>query len=392
MPVLSTEELKTLVTTPKPPCVSIFLPTHQGGPEIRQDPIRFKNLIKQAEERLIEEENGLDHTDAVKLLEPAHQLDRDEFWRHQDAGLVLFIAQDFFRYYRLPVEFEELVVVGDRFHLKPLLPLLNGDGRFYVLSLSQEGIRLLRGTRYNVKEIELEDDVPQSLSEALQYDWQDKGIQNRINTSRGGTSNPFQRGGASHGQGSPETDNKKDDIRQFFLLVDKALSDYLKGGKAPLVLAGVEYLLPVYREASSYPYLLEEGITGNQKITAPEELHDEAWAIVEPHFLQAQEEAAERYREFSGNNPEQVSDDLKEIVNAAYYQRIDALFVAVGHQQWGSFDPQSNTVQLHDEAQPGDEDLLDFAAVHTLLNGGNVFAVERDRVPASSPVAAIFRY
>jgi hypothetical protein len=391
MPLLSTEQLKTLVTTPEAPCVSIFMPTHKGGPEIRQDPIRFKNLIKQAEERLIEAENGLNHSDAVSLLTPAHEIDRDDFWRHQDAGLALFIAKDFFRYYRLPIEFEELVVVNGRFHLKPLLQLLNGDGRFYLLDLSQQNIRLFKGSRYSLKEVELED-VPQSLSEALQYDWQDKGIQNRINTSRGGTSNPFQRGGSSHGQGSPETDDNRQNILQFFHMVDKGVFEYLKGEQAPLVIAGVEYLFPIYREANSYPHLLEEGITGNQKISTPEELHEQAWAIVEPHFLQAEENAAERYREFSGNNQEVVSDDLKEVVKAAYYQRIDSLFVAVGHQQWGSFDPQSDSVQLHEQEHPGDQDLLDFAAIHTLLNGGNVFAVEPDRIPSQSPVAAIFRF
>ena len=391
MPVLSREELKTVVTTLKNPCVSIFMPTHKGGPETRQDPIRFKNLIKEAEERLIEGDNGLNHSDAVSLLTPAHEIDREDFWRHQDAGLALFIAPDFFRYYRVPIEFEELVVVSDRFHLKPLLPLLNGDGRFYLLDLSQQNIRLFEGSRYSLKEVELED-VPQSLSEALQYDWQDKGIQNRINTSRGGTSNPFERGGSSHGQGSPETDDNRQQILQFFHLVDKGVFDYLKGEQAPLVIAGVEYLFPIYKEANTYPHLLEEGITGNQKISTPEELHEQAWAIVEPHFLQAEQVATERYREFSGNNQDQVSDDLKEVVKAAYYQRIDSLFVAVGQQKWGQFDPHSDTVQLHEQEEPGDEDLLDFAAIHTLLNGGTVFAVQPDRVPAPSLVAAIFRY
>lgn len=391
MSVLSIEELKAVATIPKNPCVSIFLPTHKAGPDIRQDPIRFKNLMKQAEERLIEDENGFDHTDAVRLLEPARDLDHEDFWRHQDAGLALFIAPGFFRYYRMPLEFEEVVVVSDRFHLKPLLPLLNGDGRFYLLDLSQEGIKLFEGSRYSIKEVDLEN-VPPSLSEALQYDWQDKGIQNRISTSKGGTSNPFQKAGSSHGQGSPETDDNRQQILQYFHIVDKGVFDYLNGEQAPLVIAGVEYLFPIYTEANTYPHLLEEGITGNQKISTPEELHEQAWAIVKPHFLQAEQDATERYREFSGNNQDQVSDDLKEVVKAAYYQRIDSLFVAVGQQQWGSFDPQSNTVQLHEQEQPGDEDLLDFAAIHTILNGGTVFAVQSDRVPAQSLVAAIFRY
>ncbi|MEQ9357779.1 hypothetical protein [Coleofasciculus chthonoplastes] len=97
-------------------------------------------------------------------------------------------------------------------------------------------------------------------------------------------------------------------------------------------------------------------------------------------------------REFSGNNQEQASDALKELVQAAYNQRIDSLFVALDHQQWGSFDPQSNTVQLHEQHQAGDQDLLDLAAVYTVLNGGTVFAVESERVPAQSPIAAVFRY
>jgi hypothetical protein len=389
MPLLSKEELKTIATTSKPMCVSIFIPTQQAGPDIRQNPIRFKNLIKQAEERLIE--NGLDHSDAVRLLEPAHEIDREDFWNHQDSGLALFIAEDFLRYYRLPLEFEELVVVSDRFHLKPLLPLLNGDGQFYLLTLSQQGIKFFEGTRYSIKEIELED-VPKSVSDALQYDWQDKGIQNRISTSKGGTANPFQKAGSFHGQGSPETDNKKDDILQYFQIVDKSVSDYLKGEQAPLVLAGVEYLFPHYTEANSYPHLLDEGITGNQKMSKPQELHSAAWEIVEPYFKQSQQEAIERYREFSGNNQELVSDDVKEVVKAAYYQRIDSLFVAIGHQQWGKFDPQNETVHLHEQEEAGDEDLLNFAAIHTLLNGGTVFAVEPEQVPAKSKVAAIFRY
>lgn len=389
MPLLSTNELKTLVEQPEELCVSIFLPTHKAGPDIRQDPIRFKNLMRQAEEQLVEK--GLRRTNAVELLEQAQKLDQNEFWRYQNNGLAIFVAKDFLRYYRLPLEFEELVVVSDRFHLKPLMPLLTGDGQFYLLSLSQEEIKLFQGTRYSLSEVELEN-IPETLSDALMYDWQDKGVQHRISTGKGGTDNPYQKAGNYHGQGSPETDDIKQNILQFFHIVDKGVQEYLQGEQAPLVVAGVEYLLPVYREANTYPHLLEDGITGSQKVSPPEELHHQAWTIVEPHFQQAQEEAANRYREFSGNNPEQASNDLKEIVVAAYQRRIASLFVVVGHQQWGSFDPQSNTVQLHEQQEAGDQDLLDFAAIHTFLNGGIVFAVTPEQMPAKSPIAAIFRY
>ena len=57
---------------------------------------------------------------------------------------------------------------------------------------------------------------------------------------------------------------------------------------------------------------------------------------------------------------------MKEVVKAADYQRVDSLFVAKGHQQWGSFDLHKSTVQLHEQKQAGNEDLLDFAAIHSL--------------------------
>jgi hypothetical protein len=88
--------------------------------------------------------------------------------------------------------------------------------------------------------------------------------------------------------------------------------------------------------------------------------------IAEPDLQQLPREVTERYREISGNNQELASDDMKEVVKAAYYPRIDSLFVAIGHQQWSSFDPQNSKVRLHEQEQAGDENLLDYTAIHTL--------------------------
>ena len=47
---------------------------------------------------------------------------------------------------------------------------------------------------------------------------------------------------------------------------------------------------------------------------------------------------------------------------------------------------------MHDQRQPGDEDLLDRAAVHTLLTAGTIFAVPPQQVPGPGPAAALLRY
>ncbi|HZD55369.1 MAG TPA: hypothetical protein VE136_01500, partial [Anaerolineales bacterium] len=101
---------------------------------------------------------------------------------------------------------------------------------------------------------------------------------------------------------------------------------------------------------------------------------------------------ASRYRQLAGQSSEQASSDIREIVSAAYFERVDELFLALNLQQWGTFDPDSNTVTLHPHHEPGDEDLYDLAAVQTFLNNGVVYALEPDRMPADAEVAAIFRY
>lgn len=389
MSLLSVGEIKNLIEQPQGLCISIYLPVEVAGPEMRQNPIRFKNLIREAENRLIE--LGVERTEAGKMLEPALSLDEAEFWGQQDRGLALFVAGEFFHYYRLPIEVDELVVVSEQFHLKPLLQFLTGDGRFYILALSQQDLRLMEATRYNVKEVELEN-VPKSVDEAVNNDDTGKLLQNRIATSRGGTSNPFQQPGSFHGQGSPENDHPKQYILQFFHQIDHGLQEKLRAEKAPLVLAGVEYLFPIYREANTYGNLVEEGITGNPELLKPEELHNRALEIVTPIFEKTLEAAIERYQEASAAGGATTSSDLKEIVSSAYFQRVETLFVAVGQQIWGRFDAENNSVEIEEEKQPGTQDLLDFAAIHTFLNGGEVYAVSPEKMPEGKLIAAIFRY
>ncbi|AFZ31487.1 hypothetical protein Glo7428_2998 [Gloeocapsa sp. PCC 7428] len=388
MPLLNIDELKALVENPQSPCISLYMPMQKAGPEVRENPIRFKNLIREAEARL--EAIKMPQTDAVELFKQAHELDTPDFWENQDRGLVIFISPTVFRYYQLPIEFEELVVVSKQFHLKPLLQLIDNDNRFYILALSQDNIRFFEGTPYSIKEVEVPN-MPKSLDEALGYDETASSGQFRIATSRGGTANAMTQPGSFHGQGSPDRDQHQKDILQFFHLVDDAVCQKLKNQKAPLVLAGVEYLFPIYKETNEYPHLVEEGINVNVDIVKPEELQDKALPIVEPLFHQAEKEAIERYQELAGAGTGKASNDVKEIVSAAYFQRIDSLFVPVGQKLWGEFDPDTMAVELHSEPEPDDEDMLDFAAIHTLLNGGTVYALDPEDVP-QSPAAAIFRF
>lgn len=382
MDLLTENKLKNMMEKYGEACVSIYLPTHRGGPETQQDSIRLKNLLKQAEELLVQ--RGLRAPDAKAMLQTAQDLVQDGlFWSYQSDGLAIFISRDHTDIHPLPLNFPELVVVGDRFHLKPVLQVLTEDGRFYILAVSQNQVRLMRATRFSIEEINLEE-VPENLAQVLQYDVFEKQLQWRA--ARGGAGG---RTGVFQGHGALEAD-AKENILRYLREIDKGLRNVIGKEQAPLVMACVEFLLPIYKEANTYPYLLEKGINGNPEGLSAQVLHAAAWPIVQPHFQKAQADAAALYYQLAGTG--KTSKDLQKVVEAAYNGRVDVLFVALDIQRWGKFDPETNAVHLHSERQPEDGDLLDFAAIQTFLNSGTVYAVPPENVPDDRNLAAIFRY
>jgi hypothetical protein len=384
---LTRDEIKSLAERTEGPCVSIYMPTHRAGPDIQQDPIRLRNQLSDSERRLTA--SGMRGPQARALVAPADELvPRHRFWQHQSDGLAVFLAPDFFRYFHLPMRVVELTVTGNRFHLKPLMPMLGPEGEFYILALSQNQVRLLEGTRYHVNEVNLER-VPKSLSEALKYD--DPEAQLQFHTSSATPGGRGDRPAMFHGHGTGH-DDARSNVLRYFHKVDAGLREWLAGRQAPLVLAGVEYLHPLYREANTYPHLLEDGLPGNPDDLRPEELHIEAWQIVQPYFAEAQEASAARFRRLAGAGSPLASGDLAEIVAAAHYGRVETLFVTVGEQQWGSFDPETAELVKRDSPEADSQDLLDLAAVQTFLNGGAVYALEAADMPNGAPIAAVFRY
>lgn len=405
MDTFTKEDLRELTEAPEGWAVSIYMPTHRKGREVEQDPTRFKNLLDEAEEQLIAA--GFEPPEARAFLATARDFAKDALaWQYASQGLAFFITEETYYAYRLPVDFNSLVVVAPRFHVKPLLPLLSKDGEFYVLALSQDKIRLLRGTRHTVEELD-PDALPDDLVDALGGEEYTEPLMMQMSTrdmggQTVGANIPSQKGRkVGDRQAQPkvfsghaaEEEEPKKRIRKFFQRLDDQITRYLGGTEKPLVLAGIDFLLPIYREANSYPHLIEEEeIIANTKIASPEELHDAAWEIVEPRFAADREEDKTRYQELKANAPERVSQDLETIVSGAYFERVDTLFVAQEMERWGTFDPETNEVTVYEEKRAEAEDLLDLAAVHTLFNEGAVYMMEPADMPDELPAAAILRF
>ncbi len=378
MDLLTKDDLKTLLLKSRPPCVSFYLPTQRGGGEA--DPIRWKNLLGRAEEGLTK--YGLRPVRARELLGPArYLLDDAAFWKATSDGLAYFLSPNVVRSYRLPVPFAEEVAVADRFHVTPLLPLLSGDGRYYVLALSQNQVRLLQGTALGLHEIDPAG-LPTSLAQALRFHDRDEPLIFHTHPSLG-----LGRWGAIFSGQGVGIDTHKADLLLYFRQIDRGLHEVLRDEHAPLVLASVEYLWPIYHEANTYAHLLGRGVPGNPDRLGAAELHEKAWAVVKPAFEAAEAQAAALYARLAGTG--RTANDPAEVVRAAYAGQLAVLFVAKGRQRPGRFSAAEGTVAVSETAGPGDEDLLNFAAVHTLLHAGQVYLTEPGRVPGGGPLAAI---
>ncbi|NCB01959.1 MAG: hypothetical protein EOM67_07300 [Spirochaetia bacterium] len=382
MDIITNEKLQEILSIRSAWCISLFMPTHRAGRETEQDPIRYKNLLSEAEERLLAK--GLGAHDVKKMLKaPKSLLEATPFWQHQSDGLALFFSIDYFYLFRLPLEFTPMVFVNDRFHIKQLLPILNSDGTFNILAISQNKVRLFKGTQQTIDEIDLPD-TPDTLSESFPDDWPKQKFQFQTM----GSSGKGGQGGNTHAHATG-TDVKVR-LKKWFRKIEKEVTSLLKDTQSPLVLAGVDTLFPIYSEVNTYPNLVEEGIPGNPDEMTGKELHPKAWALVEPIFTKERETGIALYRQLA--DTEQTTNDITKALLGAYRGQVKTLFVALGVQVWGNYDPEKEEVLLYESHQSGAEDLLDLAAIQTLIMGGAVFAVPPEDVPSSTLVAAVFRY
>lgn len=375
MNVLSQDDVQELLDWKTPPCLSIFLPTERSGPQQQQNPIRLKNVIHRAQQKL--QERGVARAEADRLVAPLQPLQADvQAWTHLSEGLACFSAPGFFRCFHLPMPLEEAVYVNDRFHIKPVVPLLGSDARFYILALTQSTAKLYEATRYSIHELALPPlEVGSTRLEPAE----------QVLLSAGGETSDEVLPQVAVGQ----SEQTKADILNFFHRVNREVGRLLRRQRAPLVLACVGYLAPIYEAANSYRPLLKVKVPGNPDRWTLDELRSHGWTLVEPYFRRDQSRALNELND--AKQTRRASTDVREVVLAADEGRVGTLFVKKGASQWGWLDLEHRDVKLQPDGRLAGEELLDYAAARTLGNGGEVFLL--DEIPqTSSPIAATFRY
>jgi hypothetical protein len=380
-------DLDELVACDKRPAVSLFLPTHPAGREVRQDAIRLRNLLSTATKRLSDQQRP---PEIAELLDPARRLvDDEEFWRYQERGLGVFVAPGFCRVHKLPVEVGEEVSIGSHFCIRPLLRLVGEGGRFWLLTISAGRTRLYQGSRQSLDEF-AGIDLPQGIQEIY-----DETVFQEAHKAAP-TGRP-QRGPAglakAQALGDAPEELRKTQLGELLRRIASAVEPVIKRQPAPVVLAAHPEIQGHFRDIAKWRELLPEGIRENPDALSAGELHGKGWSLVAPREEDGRVEALGRLQSLLGTgNNGKATTTPEEIVKAARYGRVERLFLADGSPLWGWFDERHDRIVAHGQPAAGDDDLLDYAAVMTLRQGGNVTLVERAQLPPTGPAAAILRY
>lgn len=382
------EQLEEVARASSPYSVSIWMATHPSGPDSRQDSIRLKNLLTEAEERMIA--SGARAADARQRVEHFRRMiSGSRFWRRRDRGLGVLLGDGLPYVFNVPTAVPELVMVGRHFHIKPLLGMFQNDQPFHVLKLSQKSVQLLRGRRYEMVPVELPADCPKSLAEFLRFDVLEPHLDFH---SRSQFQQPGQRRNAMfYGVGSSgDRALEKAQLTEFCRKIDNAVGRATREQVLPLVLAGAEPLPSIFLQVCSPARREGYVIEGNPDEATEEDLHRQALALLAEEFERPLRHAARRYGQ--AEHLGMTANDLKQILPAAAAHAVETLFVSLDDLVWGTLDPDTGEVRRHDRPQGGDEDLLNLAASLAYRSGAAVFAVQRPKVPDHRPVSAILRF
>jgi hypothetical protein len=376
--------LRDLLVDEQPPCVSLYQPTHRTLPDKRQDPIRYKNLLREMQASLAHRYGA---RDVRAICEPFEELaGNDVFWLRRTEGLAILASMSRFEVFELQRSVPELVVVADSFHVKPLLRIAQSADRYHVLTLTRDAVKLYEGNRDVLDEVEL-DGVPSTITAAL-GDELTEPYQGFHGVG------PYHALGGSvgirHGRGQKK-DEVDLDTERFFRVVDRGvLANYSQPTGLPLVLAGLPENLARFRTVSHNSSVVESAIELDPRALSLDDLRAHAWRTVEPTYLERLEDLTERYH--LNRSRGLGAEDPEAIAEAAVIGRVRTLLVDAERLLPGSIDERTGKITRRSLSDPQTDDVLDDLAETVVRMKGEAIVVPTQRMPSTTGVAAIFRF
>jgi hypothetical protein len=355
-------KLKELKKINSENCVTLVLNTHRTAPDNQKDVILLKNLIKETEERLLQE---TDKKSAQSIVEHLSKLESEIDHNHNLESLMLFVnvEKGVSEFMRLPVAVTDRVIIGDTFATRDLLRAIHLNSNYYVLVLSQQKVRLIQA--FNDEAIK-EFTSPFPIENTELYT---TGIENS-NASR-----------------------QTSLLAEFFNRIDKEVNKIRKVSPLPVMICSEDGSFHDYLKIADEKHsIYEMHLNGNRLEEKAAAIVKEAWPILKEHVVSKNNARKSELDEAVGTG--RFLSDVNDIYQAINEGRIQTLFV-----QQGLFQPavmDKDFIQLlvdKDEKQAGMiDDIFDELIEFNLNHGGDAVFLPAGTLDEFNGFGAITRY
>ncbi|HEY5556685.1 hypothetical protein [Acetobacterium sp.] len=361
----------------KSPVISIYIDTNIKKPDRLENPIRFKNLVREAQEALKDKEvKGF--RDLFSLFK---QMEEDIiFWEGATEGMAILADEEECIVYKLPISVTSRAIVSDSYYIKPLLKSYQLNGRYHVLGLNRDRFFLFEADHYGLHQISL--DEKDSTMEGVLGTQTTEGHLSHAST--GGEQSTY------HGYGGAK-DERKVDEEKFFRHVETFVEEqHSKQYKIPLILVGLDEHQGEFRKISKNPYLIKEGIKSDIEAMDEKMLYEKVQNVMMDIFRQQLKERMEIFNQ--AHSKDMGSNDVVEIARAITEGRVEVLYLEENKVHPGRYEPSHGTITegVAEDFYVGD--IYDDMAEAVLSRGGEVVILESEDMPTESDLAAVYRY
>lgn len=357
------DQLVALAEEKNAPCVTISFNTHRTLPNNQQDPIKLKNLIREAEERILKD---YDKREVSSLLEKLNKLPDEMEVSKNLESLNIYVSKDTFEFIRTTwAVSKEGVWVDDTFALNPLIKAMNRNEEYLVLYLTQKGVHLYNALNNSIVEEIVNDDFPFTEAKySLSHVFADE----------------------------HNNDLQQNRLKNFINHVDKAVLKVDSSFETPVLVVAV---------ADNYSTLLEEAdrpsiYVGNISVdfNSPTQQHEymqAAWTFIKNRQHKQRTQAINEVKE--AVNQGQVITDLQEIYQAAIDGRGDLLIVHEDFEQSVRM-TSDRTFEIVDQSTDNDvvDDITSTIAWNVIAKKGRVIFTNQEEIKALGTIALKTRY
>jgi hypothetical protein len=342
------------------PCISLYQLTHRHSPENKQDVIVFNNMMRDLESLL---EEKYKEADIEKIMKAFQELKEDKsFWNNTLDGIAILANQERFLVYVLPENVENKLVVGDSFHILPLIKTFQLAGKYNLLGLDGNDFIVYEGSKYELEELELDEDIPKTIEEVLGEEYSEKFLNHGSRSGSGGSA-------IFHGQGSKK-DEIEEDVIKYFKYVDKLIFDnYSKISKLPLILVALKENQGLFRKFSNNTFLMEEGINSSIKSLDENKLTSRAFEILDIINQEKNKILIDSFNQAKANSL--GSDDLHKIKKAVADKRIKIMMIE-----------ENRDISTE----------LDKIVTQVIKDKGQIIVLTEEQMPSDTGIAAIYRF